>query len=134
MGAWGYGYKDNDTYYNEAATYVEPLITALAESAEDSTRDDYRIRLLWTVNLLKNAEEEIRLPDWCVGMLRTSVEILRGRLTEESENWRDPDEYLTVVGAELQGVEDWLNTLREPAFLEDRAAALFQAIERGKDL
>ena len=127
MGAWGYGYKDNDNYYNEAAEFTEPLIEALTEYGKTSTRHEFRIRLLWTVNLLKSTEEAVVLSDWSVTALQVAVSVLRSTLPDDAKDWREPDEYIRIVTDELTGVEEWLDSLTEPT-LADRLGAIVGSI------
>ena len=127
MGAWGYGYKDNDNYYNEAAEFTEPLIKALTEYGKTSTRHEFHIRLLWTVNLLKSTEEAVVLSDWSVTALQVAVSVLRSTLPDDAKDWREPDEYIRIVTDELTGVEEWLDSLTEPT-LADRLGAIVGSI------
>jgi hypothetical protein len=130
MGAWGYGYRDNDNYFNMAGDFVTPLIDGLAGmSAKDDTQD-LRVRLMWTANVLRHTDEEVYLSTQEVAVLRDVIGLVREKATLEVESWREPDEYLATVEEELQGVEHWLGNFRETVFLEDRIGPLLAAINR----
>lgn len=106
VGAWGYGYRDNDNYYNEADSFAEPLMAALeARLSEGSSLGDLRAHLMWTVNVLRTTDEEVSLSRDSLDVLREAVRVVRARAGVDAHNWRESEEYLTTVSAELASVE-----------------------------
>jgi hypothetical protein len=128
MGAWGYGYQANDNYYNEAASFVEPLLNELVARVETASFEDFRIRFMWTTSVLRTSEESISLSDWGLEILKTAVKIIRDESEEQSKCWSEPSEYLRVVEKELSEVENWLDGFTETGFLEDRLDAIISTI------
>ena len=130
MGAWGYGYKENDNYYNEAESFVEPLIDVLVKQVETGQCDlsDFRARLMWTVNTLKATKEDVVLSDYSLEVLYVSIKGVRENSIELADSWVEPAEYLKTVEAELASVEEWLSTFKKLDFLEDRIGAIAEAI------
>lgn len=124
MGAWGYGYRDNDNYYNEVGGFVDTVIEALAEYVETCYGpQDFRARLMWTVNTLQATDEDVPLSESSMEILRLSIEQVR----EDIALFED-EEFLKMVEKELQPVEKWLDGFKEMGMLEDRMGAIVEAI------
>lgn len=132
MGAWGYGYRDNDNYYNEVFGYVDPIVDGLFEyvNAYDSL-EDVRARLMWTFNVLSKTEEEVPLTGMQLEKFRAVVSHVRIVSHRNAGGWRDDNEYLVTVEKELAQVEEWLDSFTKSlGFLEDRAGALLEAVSK----
>lgn len=127
MGAWGYGYRDNDDYYNGMTEFVQPLIEALAEGVEwmDDIQE-YRARFMWTVNLLMGSAEEISLSDEAMRILRSGIDVMRYRYAEDGFDTG----FVEAVESEVAGVSKWLDGFEQVGFLEDRLGPLMEAVEK----
>ena len=136
MGVWGYGYQDNDNYYNGVGGFVEPLIVALRSAIEYGREDDLediRARLMWTAQVLRATDEYVPLSEDHLRIFRVVVTYVREAAVENAESWRKPDEYLRYVEAELQSVERWLGTFEEQGFLEDRMGAIAEVMFKDEE-
>lgn len=127
MGAWGYGYRDNDNYYNEAGKFVAPLVEWLrAELSGEHDTEDLRARLMWTAGVLSGSDEIVSLSRDELVVFRDAVHRVREEATENAGSWVNPEEYLSTVERELDVVEEWLRGFKETGFLEDRLGAILQ--------
>lgn len=130
MGAWGYGYKKNDNYFNEAGRYVTPLVKELvADMMGEHDVQDLRARLMWTVNVLKGTKEEVVLSATEVEVFHDAVHMVAEEAIAGSGSWREPKAYLAAVEAELESVEEWLETLQDTGALGNRLGSLLAAID-----
>jgi hypothetical protein len=129
MGAWGYGYRDNDNYYNAVGDFVEPLFDALRADIEHGVDlQDLRARILWTTNVLRATDEEVQLSPQNIEGLRICIEYIR----KSAVDFASP-EYLEAVESELSGIEGWLDSFKPMGFLEDRMGAIVEAGRGMKD-
>lgn len=129
MGAWGYGYADNDDYYNEVGDYVDELVGSLAEYIEVCYGPQhFRARFMWTVKTLMATEESVPLSKFSMEILRLSIDQVREDAKLNAEAWSSAEEFLETVEAELRVIEEWLDGFKEMGFLEDRIGALAEAV------
>lgn len=147
MGAWGYGYADNDDYYNEASDFVHPLIEALEAKRkvefsklynQDGSRTglDYapeiafgafRSQLMWTYKVLSATEENISFSDEDFKTLIDSAALVRESMELDAKDARDAEKFMTVLTAEMDEVQKWLESFEVSGFLGDRLGAILDA-------
>lgn len=131
MGAWGYGYKDGDDYYNAIPGFVGPLVQALRETLESGETERYRHlreHLLWTVGMMSKTSETVTLSREEVAVFRKAVERVRAEALLNAAGWKEPVQFLATVEQELTGVEAWLDGFEPMGFLGDRIGALGEAL------
>lgn len=147
MGAWGYGYKDNDDYYNEASEFVHPLIEALETKRKieysklfnaDGTKTglDYapeiafgafRSQLMWTFKVLSATEENVSFSEEDFKTLSDSVALVREAIELDSTDARDTEKFVAVLTEEMDEVQKWLDGFGHPGFLDDRLGAILDS-------
>lgn len=131
MGAWGYGYQDNDDYHNNVADFSEPLMDALANVSirDDVNLEDFRSRLMWTVKLFQSYEEFV-LSDYAITVFRECIRVVRAVARGNSKWWSEPELYFQTVEEEMKSIEEWLLTFQKVAFLDGRMDLLAALIEK----
>lgn len=148
MGAWGYGYKDNDDYYNDGVDFVQPLIADLESKLKDKHKEVFnpdgtkieseygydivfslfRSQLVWTSKILSTTDEIVSLTDANIKVIQDSINLIREVLPADSIDARDADKCIQVVTAEMDEVQNWIDGFTKTGgFPGDRIGAILEA-------
>lgn len=152
MGAWGYGYKENDEYHNEGPTIVEAGIDVMHETFENFRVGKYsdgsgapdtdltpihianygRPLFMATIDMMKGPGFDGFDLESIEKMRRALSDLETHALSDDMvESYQDSERYRMVVTGELTSAREYLDQFEESSFLADRIGSISQAFEGG---